>query len=198
MFVAEPGLAPRDDDLVYAHPDDPAGSGASWRDVLCEYNRDYNSSPDSNPHHLLPAWQLYAPPTYKLLWNHYRHKLFILSAGWGLIRADFLTPNYDITFSSASNVQKFKRRTLRAPYRDFCLAPTDTAEPIVFCGGKKYVPLFCELTAAAKGQRTVYYAGSRPTAPGCTLISFGRPFTNWQYKCANRFVRGRSAAHESN
>jgi hypothetical protein len=29
-------------------------------------------------------------------------KVFILSAGWGLIRADFLTPNYDITFSGSA------------------------------------------------------------------------------------------------
>ena len=102
----------------------------SWRDVLREYNKDYKASPDKNPHDLLPAWQLYSPPTYKL-------QLYILSAGWGLIRADFLTPNYDITFSSARNVEKFKRRTRRATYRDFCLAPTVAAEPIVFFGGKK-------------------------------------------------------------
>ena len=197
MFVADPGLAPRGDDLLYAHPDDAAGIGTSWRDVLHEYNKDYKASPDKNPHDLLPAWQLYSPPTYKLLWDRFREKLYILSAGWGLIRADFLTPNYDITFSSARNVEKFKRRTRRATYRDFCLAPTVAAEPIVFFGGKKYVPLFCKLTAAAMGPRTVYYAGSRPPAPCCTLRSFGKPFTNWQYQCAEAFVRGTSDSHET-
>ena len=40
-------------------------------------------------------------------------RLYILSAGWGLIPGDFLTPNYDITFSAAQNVQRFKRRRHR-------------------------------------------------------------------------------------
>ena len=197
MFVADPGLAPRGDDLLYAHPDDATAAGASWRDALREYNNNYTAAPDDNPDHLLPAWQLYSPPTYKLLWDRFREKLYILSAGWGLIRADFLTPNYDITFSSARNVEKFKRRTLRATYRDFCLPPTVTAEPIVFFGGKNYIPLSCKLTEAAKGPRTVYYAGSRPAAPRCTLRSFGKPSTNWHYECAKRFVRGTSDLHET-
>ena len=195
MFVADPGLAPRDDGLLYAHPDDASDNGTSWRDVLREYNKDYLADPESNPHHLLPAWQLYSPPTYKLLRDRFREKLYILSAGWGLIRANFLTPNYDITFSSARNVEKFKRRTRRATYSDFCLAPTVSAEPIVFFGGKNYVPLFCKLTAAATGPRTVYYAGNRPPAPRCILRSFGKPFTNWQYQCAAAFASGALESH---
>ena len=70
-------------------------------------------------------------------------------------------------------------------------------EPIVFFGGKSYVPLFCKLTAAAKSTRIVYYSGSSPSAPGCKLRSFGKPFTNWHYKCASAFVDAASDSLES-
>ena len=191
MFVADPALAPRGDGLVYAHPDDDSGNGMSWRDLLWEYNKKHKASPSHNPLRLLSACQLYSPPTYEVLVDRFGlNQLYILSAGWGLIRADFLTPNYDITFSSARNVEKYKRRSPRATYRDFSLSPPVTAEDIVFLGGKSYVPLFCKLTAAATGQRTVFYAGSKPAAPGCTLRSFGKPFTNWHYQCADAFARG--------
>ena len=54
--------------------------------MLCEYN----SVPRDNPHGLLPAWRLYENPIYELLANHCGSEHFyILSAGWGLIRADF-------------------------------------------------------------------------------------------------------------
>ena len=193
MFVADPALAPRSDELVYAHPDGDSGSGASWRDVLRGYNENYKESPSNNPLGILPAWQLYCPPTYELLANHFGlERLYILSAGWGLLRAGFLTPDYDITFSSVSRDEKFKRRSHRATFHDFCLSPSANAEEIVFFGGKSYVPLFCKLTAAATGRRTVFFAGTAPAAPGCILKSFGRPYTNWQYKCAGDFVRGAS------
>lgn len=198
MFVADPGLGPQGDGIVYAHPDDDAGSGTSWRDALREYNKNYQANPGNNPDCLLPAWRLYCPPTYQVLADHFAlDRLYIISAGWGLIRADFLTPNYDITFSSARNVEKFKRRSPRATYHDFGLSPSVASEAIVFFGGKSYVPLFCNLTAAATGPRTVFYAGSRPPAPGCILRSFGKPFTNWQYQCAEAFVRAAPDSYES-
>ena len=186
MFVARPDLAPRDARRLYAHPDDDCGTGSSWRDVL----ESYNTNPGTNPLALLPASELYFHPTYHLLVERFGiDGLYVLSAGWGLIRADYLTPNYDITFSNAPKVAKFKRRSNNATFRDFRMLPPTVSEPIVFFGSKSYVPLFCELTSAAQSQRTVFYAGNRPSAPGCMLRSFGKPFTNWQYQCAQAFAR---------
>ena len=186
MFVARPALAPPDDSRLYAHPDDDCGSGSSWRHVL----ESYNTNPESNALGLLPAWELYCHPTYQLLVERFGiDRLYVLSAGWGLIRSDFLTPNYDVTFSGAGNVPKFKRRTHRTTFHDFRMLPSTVSDPIVFFGGKSYVPLFCQLTSAVQSQRTVFYAGKRPPAPGCTLRSFGDPFTNWQYQCARAFAR---------
>ena len=39
--------------------------------------------------------------------------VFILSAGWGLIPARFLTPAYDITFSQVPKPERWKRRLQR-------------------------------------------------------------------------------------
>jgi hypothetical protein len=50
-FVADPEIAPMDDEHVYARPDDDCGSGTSWRDVLV----DDNKNPRGNRLGLLPA-----------------------------------------------------------------------------------------------------------------------------------------------
>ncbi len=189
MFVARPDSAPAHRARIYARPDEPSDRGKPWRAVLQEYN----AAPDGNPLGLLPAWQLYRNPTYGRLGKRFGpDRLYILSAGWGLIRADYLTPNYDITFSKARNVELFKRRGHRDRYEDFCL-PSGITESILFFGGRDYIPLFCALTANAEGERTVFFAEregkpSKVAAPGCTLRRFGDPFTNWHYQCANDFL----------
>ena len=104
LFVASPSSAPNDGSHVYAHPDDKADTGIPWRQVLLRYNDEYRRSPDGNPLGLLPAWQLYRHPIYESLYRKYgSDHLYILSAGCGLLRADFLTPAYDITFTSSSD-----------------------------------------------------------------------------------------------
>jgi hypothetical protein len=61
-------------------------------------------------------------------------KVYILSGGWGLITASFLTPDYDITFSQSAEHYKRRRQTDR--YHDFRMLPEDTREPLAFFGGK--------------------------------------------------------------
>ena len=189
MFVAKPGSVPDDESRVYARPDDPSDGKVSWRSVL----KQYNATPGDNSLGLLPAWRLYRNSTYELLADRMGpERLYILSAGWGLIRADYLTPNYDITFSRAKNVEPFKRRGSRDQYQDFELH-SGIADSIVFFGGRDYIPLFCRLTANAIGERVVFYAGRKAKAPGCTLRRFGDPFTNWHYQCARAFLDGNLA-----
>ncbi len=141
MFVASPHDAPCGGNQVFARPDDVSDNGRPWRSVLMAYNAD----PGDNPLKLLPAWRLYKNSAYRCLVRRYGIKrVYVLSAGWGLIRSDFLTPNYDITFSTARNVEPFKRRRHYEKYEDFSL-PTNVAEPIVFFGGRDYIPLFCQV-----------------------------------------------------
>ena len=186
-FVANPGVAPLGASRAYARPDDASDVGPSWRTVL----REYNADPGHNPLGLIPAWQLYANRTYGLLAEHCGlARLYILSAGWGLIQADFLTPAYDITFSP--NAGTYKRRGKKDRYEDFRMLPPNCTEPIIFFGGKDYVSLFCTLSQDAKAPRTVWYNSEKaPRAPGCVLRRFHTPLrTNWHYECAKAFIAG--------
>ena len=127
LFVADPESAPADTPYAYARPHDMADTGYSWRDELVRYN----DAPGNNPLGLLPAWQLYENETYALLAERYgTDRLYILSAGWGLISADFLTPKYDITFSAQADA--YKRRRKKDRYNDLRMLPVDTEEPVVF------------------------------------------------------------------
>jgi hypothetical protein len=98
-FVARPELAPVEANRIYTRPDDISDRGMSWREQL----RKYNENEKTNPLRLLPAYQLYDNKSYGALVNHFgSESVYILSAGWSLIRSDFLLPYYDITFSSGA------------------------------------------------------------------------------------------------
>ncbi len=188
IFVGNPAAAPADASHVYACPDGPSDAGPSWRHQLVRYNEEHAND---NPLGLYSARWLYNNKAYQRLVGHLgERKVYILSAGWGLIRADFLTPYYDITFAVKKKEDAYKLRAEEDRYSDFQLPPHLTDEEILFFGGKNYRPLFCALTRAVTAKRTVFYNSAvPPPADGCTL----RPFlttgkTNWHYKCVKAFV----------
>jgi hypothetical protein len=187
LFVAHPASAPASDNCIYARPDDPSDHGGSWREVLVRYNE----ARGNNPLSLLPAFELYERDTYRALVKRFGiDKIYILSAGWGLIPASFLTPYYDITF--AANADDWKRRRQRDAYRDLSMLSVETEEEIVFLGGKDYLPLFARLTAPARSARMVFYnSATLPDAPDCRLVRFSTTTrTNWHYECADALMRG--------
>lgn len=197
-FVADPKEANktcRKNSLVYAHPDDDAGAGHSWRESLCEYNRKYCLDPSSNTSGLFPAWQLYADPTYsKLVSTFGIQNVFILSAGWGLISADFLTPNYDITFSkNAAKDSPWVLRQEADNYKDLMMLPRDTDKPVIFLGGKEYVPFFNRLTKDIKSKRIVFYYSTKPPdtrGRRVRLFQFHTHYPrNWYYECGKQLCR---------
>ena len=195
MFVADPERAPAGKEIVYKRPDDPSGSGLSYREELVKYNY----RPGGNPLGLLPAWKLYSNPVYAELVDTFGvQNVFILSAGWGLIPAGFLTPDYDITFSNnARGDNAYKRRRGNDVFKDLSMLLADRIGSIVFLGGKDYVPLFRCLTEGAKDERIIFYryggsSDNPPAAPECEL----RPFetstrTNWHYECAKALMQGK-------
>ena len=188
-FVARPDLAP-EDGFAYARPDDLSDQPASWRDLLLRYNE----VTGDNRLGLLPACELYTPAIYQKLADSIgRHRLFILSAGWGMISADYLTPDYDITFSAAARgADSYKRRKNGDGYADFSMLPKDATEPILFFGGNDYLPHFLTLTRELSAPRTIFYASAaKPNVPGCTLVRFETTRrTNWHYSCADAFLDG--------
>ena len=186
LFVADPNRAPPDDAIVYAQPDGVSDKGTTWRDVLLDYNLERD-----NPLGLLRAWELYDKSVYgSLVASVGMENLYILSAGWGLISGSFLTPDYDITFSQSADAYKRRRKSDR--YRDFRMMPEETREPIVFFGGKDYLPLFAALTSCISARKTVFYNSAQvPSMPGCVLKRFEtRTRTNWHYECATAFLDG--------
>ena len=192
VFVARPDLCrPAERGCVHARPDDISDAGKTWRSVLKGYNR----AAGDNPLGLLPAWQLYRNPAYRLLAEHCgKRRLYILSAGWGLIRSGFLTPAYDITFSKARNVDACKRRGRNdRGWEDFSMLPPDCREPVMFLGGKDYLPLFCALTKEVGAPRLVWHnSDTKPAAPGCRVRRFRTATrTNWHYQCARAYVEGK-------
>ena len=90
------------------------GPMISWRmelrgDSFCQR---YNDNPGRNLLHLCPAYQLYQNKTYGLLVDRFGlNTVYILSAGWGLVRADYLLPYYDITFSPSAEAYKRRRES---------------------------------------------------------------------------------------
>lgn len=186
-FVADPAAAPLNASVIYARPDDLADNGMSWRQILLEYNHQR----ERNPLDLYAAYRLYENKAYVGLVEKFGLKgVYILSAGWGLIPADFLTPYYDITFSPSAD--DYKRRKKSDRYDDFRMLPDDTEEDIVFFGGRDYLPLFCSLTRGTRTKRTVFFnSAQRPEVTGCTLKRFNTTTrTNWHYECANAFLKG--------
>jgi len=187
LFVADPGSAAADETRFCARPDDIADAGRSWRNELLRYNE----TPSDNTLGLLPAWRLYANKTYARLAKRYgTDRLYILSAGWGLISADFLTPQYDITFSARAAA--CNRRRKRDRYDDLRMLPIGTEDPVVFFVGKEYVPLACDLTEGVKGSRHLFHSSKQaPDALGCVLEKYEtRTRTNWHYECAEAFMAG--------
>src|SRR4051794_13666181 len=89
MFVARPELAPSEGTVVFARPDDVSDTPPlTWRQRLEKYN-----SEGTNPLGLLPSYQLYTHPIYEQLVSTFgAAQIRILSAGWGLVRADYLLP----------------------------------------------------------------------------------------------------------
>jgi len=188
LFIADPDKAPVKKDCVYARPDDLSDKGPPWRELLLKYN----AGPGNNPLGLYPAYELYQNATYHRLVDRFGlEKVFILSAGWGLIGASFLTPNYDITFSASADA--YKRRKKSDVYLDLCQLPEGTDEELYFFGGKDYLPLFCALTESYQGKRTIFFNSAQlPKAFGCSLTRFvTRTRTNWHYECANAFASGK-------
>ncbi|MFY1712904.1 hypothetical protein J3366_15565 [Tritonibacter mobilis] len=187
LFVADPENGPADAACSFAHPDDIIEKGKTWRDELLSYNE----APDNNPLGLLPAWQLYQNETYALLAEQFGvDRLYILSAGWGLLSANFLTPKYDITFNAQADL--YKRRRKKDYYKDLRMLPQDTDEPVVFFVSKGYVPLACALTEGVTAPRHLFYnSATPPNAPEFMLKNYEtRTRTNWQYECAKSFLAG--------
>ena len=186
MFVADPSLAPFSSHAIYAHPDDISDNGVSWRVRLAEYNK-YQAQ--SNPLGLFTAYQLYTNSAYAALVHRFGiEKVYVLSPAWGLVRADYLIPTYDISF--AYHKDKYIMRTKRQTYLDLNML-ADDGEDIVYIGGKNYQDMFCRLLQNHECLKTVIYNSiNEPDVPrGFETILYETNIrTNWHYEFAHNLA----------
>ena len=191
LFVAKPQLAVQTPEELLAHPDDASDFGRTWRDLLISYN-----ASDANPLKLCRAFELYTPPAAPSIYQQLVHRLgfdnvYILSAGWGLIRSDFLTPDYDITFAREVLKKAPWKHRPGSEFRDCRQMPDDIEDHVVFLGSKSYVGLFCSLTRSVRAPKAVYYNSSiPPKAVGCSVVRFESDNRRtWHYECAAELLR---------
>jgi hypothetical protein len=181
-FVAHPECYSASASELPFRPDDTIPStSTTWREHLVEYNRG-----GGNPDGLFQAGKLYRPKIYQRLLDHVGiGNLFILSAGWGLIKADFLLPQYDITFARA---EPWKRRRARDEFHDYAQltqAGLSADESVYFFGGKEYLSLYYRLTENLTARKVVYFAADQiPINESFEYIPYGQGGINWHYRCA--------------
>jgi hypothetical protein len=192
-FVAHPEEAPEapsSTDWFYAHPDGLSDiPGQTWRQQLAAYN----ANPLDNSLDLLEACRLYRNPAYQELVAAFGlTNVFILSAAWGLVRADYLLPYYDLTFAHTKRGEGYKRRMQWDTYNDFSQLPNGENGPIVYFGGNNYLLLLKKVTSHIHCEKVIFFASANPPNDAqWRTIRFDRNFYNWHYACARDFIAGR-------
>ena len=195
VFVAHPDkYDPFQFGVRRSRPDDVADSeSGTWRDILVRYNATFVRD-GSNPDRLLSAGDLYEPPVYgRLMHRFHPTNVFILSAGWGLVRADYLLPNYDITFSTQPKVRQECRRNKReVDWLDFnqLLGQVVDGEEIHFFGGQDYLDLFYFLSDPniIIGKYVIHHKADLRHRAGYEYDRYNSyAKTNWHYLAADAF-----------
>jgi hypothetical protein len=181
-FVAAPEKAPRDGNL-YCRPDDRVpGANKTWRDVVREQRHDG----------LIPAYQLYQRDIYREMYAAFQDRFYILSGGWGLIRANYKLPAYDITFSTSPQVAAWVRRGAGERWNDFNHLQDDAAgfppEARIFLfAGKDYVDPFCRMTQGIRNRKVIAYASSYIERRAGFEYERYPSGTNWFYEAVKEF-----------
>jgi hypothetical protein len=154
-FVAHPEQAPSSAEWLNAHPDGLSDvSGQTWRQQLVSYN--------ANPRE--EAYRLYRNSIHQeLVATFGLTNVFILSAAWGLVRADYLLPYYDLTFAHTKPGDGYKRRMQWDKYEDFSQLPNEEErDRIVYFGGNNYLPLLNKVTGHIHSEKVIFFASANP------------------------------------
>ena len=190
-FVAYPELCEGSDEILYCRPDDPIpGYSYSWRRGLAVYNRQ-----GRNPDALSRAGDLFVPPAYRALVDHCGwENTFILSAGWGLVRSDYMLPRYDITFSTSAD--RHERRGRHDRYEDYnhlAEAGITEGDRVYFFGDGDHLALYYTLTRDVPGRKVIYHKATRPRREqGYVYISYDTMrSSDWHYGCVGDFIKGK-------
>jgi len=192
IFVASPDEATKNppssapNGTLYCEPDGKIiNTEKTWRELVKEQNH-----PD-----LVPAYELYKNDIYYKLFNEYDRYFYIISAGWGIIRASFKLPFYNITYSNQAKVPKYSRRTYNMKWNDFNHLLEDSNDfddnsVIILFSGKDYIEPFCKMTRSIKKRKIIkYIAENIIEKEGYEYEEYYKNGTNWQYEAAKDFLK---------
>lgn len=171
--------------IKYCRPDDKIfDTEDTWLDLVKKQNH-----PD-----LIPAYQLYKRDIYHKFYMKYRNNFYIISAGWGIIRASYKIPAYNITYSNSKSVPKYSRRINSDKWNDFNHLKEDSANfdensIIILFSGSNYIESFCNMTKFIKNRKIIYYtAQSISKKDGFEYSKYKKNFTNWHYEAAKEYL----------
>ena len=185
-FVAFPGKVPQESKMhgvIFYKPDDKiSGMNKTWRDLVLEQNH-----PD-----LVPAYKLYKPEIFRELYHEFGNRFYILSAGWGIIRANFKIPAYDITYSTAQGVPEYARRKDNYGWKDFTHleeAKFDSNSESILFAGSDYVDPFCRMAQSIRYRKKILYKSRKVIRrPGFDYEYYQTSAnTNWHYVAAKEY-----------
>lgn len=142
------------------------------------------------------AYELYKKKQYRCLYKKYGNNFFILSAGWGLVNAEFKLPYYDITFSQQGsiNTKRNKNIDIAPVYKDYNQLVSNDNDDIIYIGGKDYLDLFYKLTCKLSNRKIIYYNSNiMPKNHDGNYIYrkyISNYSTNWHYQLADDICDG--------
>ena len=157
--------------------------GYSWSD----YIRKYNENPANVG--LSRAVDIYKPTIYKDMVAAFgAERVFILSAGWGLVPSWYRIPTYEITLSYAT--ERATRRAGLHGFKDLVLDPKYAGEEVTFIGGAAYIGLLCKVLRDVPLKRLVVAFTTKkqprihlPLAETVDIVKFPTKVeTNWHYQ----------------
>lgn len=180
---------PNIENKFFVHPDELIfNENISWRDFI---------NKQENRKDLKKAYNLYKNEIYDRLYKRFGNNLFIFSAGWGIVRAEFKLPNYNITFSRGENIPNHCIRDKKQKYKDFNhLNGIEKNEKIIFIGPEDYATSFLKLVSKLPNEIEIFYRDkfldNYNYKNTIKRISFKKyikgTIRNWYYKCAEELI----------
>lgn len=169
----------------------------SWSDLISSPNVQVDQT-----NNLVPAYTMYQNSIYEKLFREFGGNLYILSAGWGLVKSTFRIPKYNITFSKTD---KTPIETIRSQKdkefndEDFNHLKIKPEKRIIFLGGEEYGKQFVRLTENLKNLKIICYYNENNCPitlrlPNNTFTAFlwnqgGR--RKWHYNLAEELISKR-------
>jgi hypothetical protein len=187
-FVAFPRMVPQDG-VIFHKPDDKIpGTNITWRDLVLNGQNDPKLD-------LVPAYRLYSRNIYRDIYDKFDNCFYILSAGWGIIRADFKIPAYDITYSTAPNMPKYVKRSDNYGWNDINHLKEDSVKfdrdsEIILFAGSDYVSPFCDMVQSIPYQKKILYKSKKVIQRHGFVYEYYKTNKNttWVYEAAETFL----------